>query len=81
MNNVTLEYIESCIKDCKYHHFDGTTVTVCLLTLDNGFIIVGKSACVDPTKFNIDTGKRLARNDAIDQCWSYLGFRLCDLRK
>lgn len=80
MNKVTIEYIESCIKDCKYHHFEGTTTTVCLLTLDNGYTIVGKSACVDPSIFNVDIGRKWAKDDAINQCWAYLGFRLCDSR-
>lgn len=53
-------------------------ITFCVLTLDNGFTVVGKSACADPGAFDADIGRQLARNDAIRQVWSYLGFRLRD---
>lgn len=55
-------------------------VTLCVLVLRNGFVILGKSACVDAANFNEDTGRRLAREDAIKQVWPYLGFRLADKR-
>lgn len=39
-------------------------------------LFTGKSAGVDPTKFNINMGRKWAKDDAISQCWSYLD-RLC----
>lgn len=55
-------------------------VTLCFLQLRNGFVIVGKSACVDSANFNEAIGRQLAREDAIKQVWPYLGFRLADKR-
>lgn len=53
-------------------------VTLCFLQLRNGFVIVGKSACVVAANFNEDIGRQLAREDAVKQVWPFLGFRLAD---
>lgn len=55
-------------------------VTLCFLELRNGFVIIGKSACVNAANFNEDIGRQLAREDALRQVWPYLGFRLADSR-
>lgn len=55
-------------------------VTICALVLQNGFVIIGKSACVDPANYNEERGRQLAREDAIKQVWPLLGFRLADKR-
>ena len=55
-------------------------VTLCILVLRNGFVIIGKSACVDSANFNEDVGRQLAREDAVKQVWPLLGFRLADKR-
>lgn len=53
-------------------------LTFCVLILKNGFTVTGQSACADPAKFNAEMGRKLAREDAIRQCWKLLGFRLRD---
>jgi hypothetical protein len=55
-------------------------VTLCVLILRNGFVIIGKSACVDSRNFNEELGQQLAREDAIKQVWPFLGFRMADER-
>jgi hypothetical protein len=55
-------------------------VTLCILILRNGFVIVGKSACVNSANFNEETGKRFAREDAIKQITPFLGWRMADAR-
>lgn len=55
-------------------------VTICILQLRNGFVVIGKSACVNAANFNEDIGRTLAREDAIKQVWPLLGFRLADKR-
>ena len=77
-NRVTIEDIEHEIADESYHHFDGTTVTVCLLILKNGFTVVGKSACCSMKNFDEQKGREYAREDAVNQMWTLLGFRLRD---
>lgn len=51
-------------------------LTICVLTLTNGWTILGKSACADPLNFNPDLGRRLARTDAVNQIWPLMGFEL-----
>lgn len=53
-------------------------LTFCVLVLKNGFTVTGQSACVAPENFNEEIGKRIARDNAIDQVWPLLGFRLAD---
>jgi hypothetical protein len=54
--------------------------TLCVLILRNGFVIVGKSACVYSENFNEETGKRLAREDALRQIGPFMGWREADKR-
>lgn len=84
---VTLEEVEGFIasevlftvgdalKDCPVS--DATKLlTMCVLTLKNGFTVTGESACADPANFNADVGKRLARAAAVNKIWPLLGFEL-----
>ena len=77
-NSVTINDIENEIIKETYHVFEGTTVTVCLLTLKNGYHVIGHSACVDPKNFNKELGEKIAKEQAVDKCWELLGFRLRD---
>lgn len=51
-------------------------LTLCVITLNNGFTVVGQSACASPQNFNADIGKRIAREDAIRQIWPLMGYEL-----
>ena len=51
-------------------------LTICLLTMKNGFTIVGKSAPADPANFNADLGAKLAYEDAVRQVWPLMGYEL-----
>lgn len=57
---------------------EGTTVTVAVVQLANGFTLIGKSAAASPANFDVDVGRRVALDDARDQLWPLLGFRLRD---
>lgn len=62
----------------QFHVFDGTTLTVCCLTLRNGFTVTGESAAASPENFNEELGQKIARANARDKIWPLLGFRLRD---
>jgi len=51
-------------------------LTLCVLVLQNGYTIVGKSACASPENFNAEVGKRIAREDAVRQIWALEGYAL-----
>ena len=51
-------------------------LTFCVLTLRNGFMVTGESACASPENFDAEIGKRLARQNAVIKVWPLLGFSL-----
>lgn len=51
-------------------------LTFCVLVMQNGFTVVGKSACASPENFDAELGKKIARQDAVDQVWPLEGYLL-----
>ena len=74
---ITVEMIESRIVNVEYLRV-GKKTTLCILTLQNGFEIIGKSACVDPIEFDFEIGKQLAYRNAFDQIWQLEGYTLAN---
>lgn len=70
--------IHATIDSEQYHHFPGTSMTVCCLTLKNGYAVIGKSSSVDPARFNEEIGKKAARDHAVDNIWELEGYLLKD---
>ena len=58
----------------------GSTTTVCVIELDNGYTVTGYSACVDPANFDIGLGVKYSREDAYEKLWPLLGFELATKR-
>lgn len=73
---LTPPLIEAAILAEQYHVFPGTQLTVCCLTLRNGFTTVGESACASPENFDAEIGRRIARENAKQKIWSLEGYRL-----
>ena len=73
---VTLNDIERKIAKEEYHRFANTTLTVCVLTLQNGTTITGESACVSPENFDEQLGRKYAREKAIEKIWALEGYLL-----
>lgn len=53
-------------------------MTLCFLTMKNGFVVVGKSAPASPENYDAEKGRTFAREDAIRQLWPLMGFSLRD---
>lgn len=51
-------------------------LTVCVITLKNGFTLIGKSACASPENFDAELGGKIAREDARKQIWALEGYAL-----
>lgn len=51
-------------------------LTFCVLVLQNGFTVVGKSACASPENFDVELGRKIARQNAVQKVWPLLGFAL-----
>lgn len=77
---VTAESVGSRIVSTEYYRWPGTTLTLALITLDNGFTALGQSACVDPENFDENLGKKYAKQDAFNQLWRLEGYLLAERR-
>lgn len=51
-------------------------LTVCVMTLENGFTLIGKSAPASPENFNKELGQNIAFDDCIRQMWPLEGYAL-----
>lgn len=73
---ITPEEVEASIANIEYHVFPGTLLTVCCLTLTNGFNVIGQSACAHPDLFNDKIGRQVSYNQAKGNIWQFLGYAL-----
>ena len=79
MKHLTPEHIESVIVKETYHVPDTdseSTLTVCVLTLKNGFEVTGVSACCSRDLYEEDKGMELARLEASGKIWQLEGYLL-----
>ena len=73
---ITPQQIDSLIAREEYHVFPGSCMTVCCLTLANGFNTVGEAACADPANFDAAVGRDVAFNKARDKVFELEGYLL-----
>lgn len=73
--NLTEQDILDQIKSAEFHVFQSKQ-TVCCLTLNNGFTIIGESACVDPANYDADIGNAIAHKNAVNKVWMVEGYLL-----
>jgi hypothetical protein len=65
----------------KTHHFEGTTSTIAIAVLANGFVAgIGSSAAISLANFDAEIGAKIAIKDAvrkaIDKLWELEGYAL-----
>lgn len=70
------QMIDATIRSEQYHVFAGTTLTVCALTLQNGYIVTGESAAASPENFDEAIGRKIARDNARNKIWALEGYLL-----
>jgi hypothetical protein len=51
-------------------------MTFCVLTLANGYMVTGESACASPGNFDEAKGRRIARENARQKIWQLEGYAL-----
>lgn len=73
---LTPALIDEAIVSEQYHIFPGTTMTVCALTLRNGYIVTGESAAASPENFDQAIGRKIARDNARNKIWGLEGYLL-----
>lgn len=80
-NKLTPFDLEGVVDDEMYINPPHSTLTVCVLYTASGGTIVGQSACVDPANFDAALGKKLARENAVNQLWQLEGYLLLNRLK
>ena len=73
---LTPELIDQQIVAEAYYVFPGTTLTVCALTLKNGFQVTGESAAASPQNFDEVIGRKISRDNARNKIWALEGYLL-----
>lgn len=73
---LTPAQIDATIAGEAYHVLPGTQLTVCVLTLRNGFTVTGEGACASPENFDEQVGRDIARRNARDKIWALEGYLL-----
>lgn len=64
------------IAEVEYHTFPGSQLTICNMTLQNGFNVTGESACASPENFDLEIGRKIAYRNAVSKIWQLEGYLL-----
>ena len=73
---LTLDDLQAKVVGELFVKVGDTTTIVCNLLLENGFVVTGTSACIDPAIFDEVIGKQIAYDNAIDKMWQLEGYLL-----
>ena len=68
--------IDAVIDHVEYHVFPGSCLTVCCITLENGFTVTGESACASPENFDKQVGQDVSYKVARQKIWALEGYLL-----
>ncbi len=73
---LTPDLIDATIVAEQFYVFPGTTLTICALTLRNGFCVTGESAAASPENFEAELGRKISRENARNKIWALEGYLL-----
>ena len=73
---VTPEHVNATIKGEEYLYSSSgdRTLTICVLTLQNGFTVTGESACASKENYDRELGCSIAKDDAKYKIWLLEGY-------
>lgn len=73
---LTPALIDATIDSETYTVLPSGRVTICEMTLKNGFVVLGESSCVSKENFNAELGQKIARENARNKIWELEGYLL-----
>lgn len=73
---LTPDKIDAAIVSEQYIVPNGTVLTICILTLRNGFTVTGESAPASRENFDAELGQTIARRNAREKIWPLEGYLL-----
>lgn len=79
-NKLTIDDLKAKIVGETFTHIGDSTTIACHLKLENGFVVTGTSACIDPAIFDKDIGMSIAYDNAVDKIWMLEGYLLKERR-
>lgn len=71
---VTPTDVQDAIAKVEYLYHN--VLTVCVITMKNGFLVTGESACASPENYNRALGEKYAYERAFNKAWDYEGYLL-----
>lgn len=71
---VTKEYMEAKIYNVDY--LNSGMTTICIITMSNGFKVIGHSTPASSENFDADVGRAYAYDNAFRQLWQLEGYLL-----
>ncbi len=74
MNKLTKDYLDSLVAHTQYGHQG--LLTICTITVKNGFKLVGTSACADEQNYDTKLGEQVAYQNAFAKLWELEGYLL-----
>jgi len=77
---ITPDLIDSMISEELYLQPNGTTMTLCLMTLTNGYIVTGESSALSSVNFSREMGQKIARDKARNKVGDYAAFLAKELQ-
>jgi hypothetical protein len=72
--HITRGQIEAKIRDATYIHRG--LLTICLITLENGYQVIGNAGCASAENYDEAVGRRFAHEDALTKIWPLEGYLL-----
>ncbi len=67
MSTITKTSVLSKIRKIRYSQIPDSTMILCAITMMNGFVVIGESACLNPATFSVTKGENLAYDEAISK--------------
>lgn len=73
---LTIEDIESVIDKVEYLRAEGSTYTLCNITLKNGCVVTGENSCISKENWDAALGRKNSYEKAIERVWELEGYLL-----
>lgn len=75
-DRVTVEEINALLDAAEtQEHVFWEKELVVSYRLPSGFTVTGRGACINPANFDLEIGRKVAREDAAKQLWALEGYR------
>lgn len=74
--SINIDDLHKKIKSTTYQRIGDSTMTICVITMQNGYTVLGYSACVDPAAFKQALGEKYAFDNALNKVWDLEGYLL-----